>query len=94
MLKLDKFVLLKQEAGKIISTYKLYFNNNILSTARPPNLTSLYACRCCIPDKPHKSQENILSASEAIELLLLDAPPRECGLWFDSFVVEDVFCCA
>ena len=51
--------------------------------------TSLYAWRCGIPSMPQRSHLNILSASEAIELLLLEAPPRECGLWFGSLIADE-----
>ena len=65
-----------------------YFRNDNLKTLmvyhghlfRYSNLTCLYAWRFGIPDRPHKSHVMICSASEAIELLLLEAPPPDGGL--------------
>ena len=54
---------------------------------RYSNLTCLYAWRFGIPDRPHKSHVMICSASEAIELLLLEAPPLDGGLCVWSFIV-------
>ena len=47
---------------------------------RHSNVTCLYAWRFGMPDIPHKSHVMICSASEAIELLLLEAPPLDGGL--------------
>ena len=54
---------------------------------RHSNLTCLYAWRFGIPDIPHRSHVMICSASEAIELLLLEAPPLDGGLFVWSFIV-------